>query len=318
MTIRTGFVIGTIVMGVTLAGKAVPVHAQTWKPPADEQRCPSKWGAADQRGAGNLMTSERVLETVRLIRTGEIIELGHPVSEASHGSRRYEMYTKRTDVSTLSNRPQNTEELIVADLGHVGTQLDGFAHQAIGNSLYNCFKLDEVATRSGFRKLGVEHIGTLITRGVLIDVAALKGVQTLTDSYEITVQDLQQALQRQNLSLKRGDAVIINTGVGLLWGKPRTSRGVPGIGIAAAEWLVAQEPLLVGTDTPNVEVLPSPDPQLFVPVHEIFLAVHGIYLVENFKLDELAAKRVFEFVLVLQPLKLVGATGVTIAPVAVR
>ena len=81
---------------------------------------------------------------------------------------------------------------------------------------------------------------------------------------------------------------------------------------------MAQEPILVGTDTPNVEVLPSPDPQLFVPVHEIFLAVHGIYLVENFKLDELAAKRVFEFALVLQPLKLVGATGVTIAPVAVR
>lgn len=264
------------------------------------------------------MTPARVLQAARLIKTGEVIELSFPISERSHGARRYELYTKRTDVGTASNQPQNNEELIVADLGQIGTQLDGFAHQAIGNSMYNCFKVDETATRNGFTKLGVENIGSLVTRGVLIDVAALKGVDALPNSYEITVQDLEQALKRENLTLRAGDAVVINTGYGRGWGTQRNANAVPGIGIAAAEWLAKQEPVLVGADTPNVEVLPSPDPKLFVPVHQIMLTVHGIYLLENLKLDELTAKQVNEFAFVVQPLKLVGVTGSPIAPIAIR
>jgi hypothetical protein len=90
------------------------------------------------------MTPERVLQAARLIRSGEVIELSYPISKRSHGARRYEMYPKRTDVGTASNQPQNTEDLVVVNLGHIGTQLDGFAHQAIGNSLYNCFKLEPI------------------------------------------------------------------------------------------------------------------------------------------------------------------------------
>jgi len=307
-----------ILQAVAVALTVAAPTQQSWRPPADVQRCPSKWGAGDQRGAANLMTPERVLQAARLIKSGELIELSYPISERSHGGRRYEIYTKRTDVGTASNQPNNTEELVVADLGHIGTQLDGFAHQAIGNSLYNCFKLDETATRTGFTKLGVENIGGLMTRGVLIDVAALKGVDVLPNSYEITVQDLEQALKRQNLALQPGDAVMINTGVGRSWGTPRPANAVPGIGIAAAEWLAKHDPMLVGADTPNVEVLPSPDPALFVPVHEIMLTVHGIYLLENLKLDELATKRAYEFAFMVQPLKLVGATGSPIAPMAIR
>src|SRR5436190_9378115 len=182
---------------------------QTWLPPTDAQRCPSIWGADDQRGSANLMTPERVLQASRLIRTGEIIELSYPISERSHGARRYELYTKRTDVGTAANQPQNNEELVIADLGHIGTQLDGFAHQAIGNSMYNCFKVDQTATRTSFSKLGVENIGSLIARGVMIDVAALKGVEALPNSYEITVQDLEQTLARQNVTLRIGDVVAI-------------------------------------------------------------------------------------------------------------
>src|SRR5262245_59607232 len=216
---------------VTLA-VVIPTKTQTpqqsWRPPADAQRGPSKWGADDQRGAANLMTPERVLQAARLIKTGEVIELSYPISERSHGGRRYELYTKRTDVGTASNQPQNNEELVVADLGHIGTQLDGFAHQAIGNSMYNCVKVDETATRNGFAKLGVENIGSLIARCVMIDVAALKGVDALPNSYEITVQDLEQALARQKLTLQPGDAVVINTGYGRGWGTQRPANAVPG------------------------------------------------------------------------------------------
>jgi len=180
--------------------------------------------------------------------------------------------------------------------------------------------MDDIATRTGFTKVGIEKVGTLITRGVLIDVAALKGVDMLPDTYEITVADLEQALQRQNQKLQPGDAVIIHTGWGKLWAKDnaRYMKGNPGIGVQAAEWLAKQDPMLVGADTPPVEVSPNPDPQISLPVHQIMLVVNGIHLLENLKLDDLAAKRVHEFAFMMQPLKLQGFTGSSVAPIAVR
>jgi kynurenine formamidase len=311
-----------ITVAATLGFGIATLHAQSWHPPADNQRCPSKWGAGDQRGAVNHMKPETVLRAARLVRTGEVIELGHVLSGSMplSGTRRFDLHTKRTFVSPGSNLPGNNEEIVISEIGQVGTDLDGLSHQMIGNSLYNCYKLDEIATPTGFTKLGVENVGTLITRGVLIDVAALKGLDSLADGYEITAQDLQQALRKQNLSLQPGDAVIINTGWGRLWDKDnaRYDKSFPGIGVSAAEWLVSQDPMIVGSDNPAVEVMPNPDPQVSIPVHQIMLAVNGIYLLENLKLDELAAKRVYQFALILQPLKIQGGSGSTVAPVAVR
>jgi kynurenine formamidase len=142
----------------------------------------------------------------------------------------------------------------------------------------------------------------------------------LPDSYEISAQDLQAALKRQNLTLQAGDAVIINTGWGKLWGKDnvRYTKTDPGIGIAAAEWLAKQNPMLIGSDNWSVEVNPNPDPKISSPVHQILLAVNGIHILESLKLDELTAKRVNEFAFILEPLKLKGATGSTVAPIAVH
>lgn len=298
-----------------------PANPQSWQAPADNQRCPSKWGSGDQRGAGNHMKPETVLRAARLIRTGEVIELGHVLSASMPlpATRRFEVHTKRTFMNPQSNRRGSNEEIVISEIGQVGTQFDGFSHQTIGNSLYNCFKVDETSTRTGFTKLGVENVGSLMTRGVLIDVPALKNLEILPDTYEITAQDLQQALQKQKLTLQPGDAVIINTGWARLWGKDnsRFLKSNPGIGVAAAEWLARQDPLLIGSDN-GVEVNPNPNLQLSLPVHQIMLVVHGIYLLENLKLDELAAKQVYEFALVLQPLKIQGGTGSTVAPVAIR
>jgi kynurenine formamidase len=303
-----------------LAGPAA--QAQSWQPPADAARCPSKWGAGDQRGSANHMKPETVLRAAKLIRAGEVIELGHVLNSSMpfFGTRRFDVHTKRTFMNPQSNRRGSNEELVVGEIGQVGTQFDGFAHQTIGAGMYNCFKVDEAATRNGFEKLGIENAGSLITRGVLVDVAALKGADILPDNYEITVQDIEQALERQKLKLQSGDAVIIHTGWGKLWGKDnaRYARGCPGIGVAAAEWLAKQDPMLVGADNIGVEVSPNPDPKVSLPVHQIMLVVNGIHLLENLKLDELAAKRVYEFAFIVQPLKIQGGTGSTVAPIAVR
>ena len=221
--------------------------------------------------------------------------------------RRFEIDTKRTTMNPQSNRRGSNEELVVAEIGQVGTQFDGFAHQTIGNSLYNCFKVDEVSTRTGFTKLGIQNVGALVTRGVLIDVAALKNVDMLADTYEITVQDLQQALARQKRGAAGRATPSSSTPDGASCGG-RTTRvtrgGNPGIGVAAAEWLARQNPMLRRRRHGAGRSLPNPDPQVSLPIHQIMLVVNGIHLLENLKLDELAAKRVYEFAFIVEPLKI--------------
>ncbi len=314
-------IVAMATLSVLCLGSA-SAHAQSWRPPTDAERCPSKWGAGDQRGAANLMKPEVVLRAARLIKAGEVIELAYPLFAGMpfYGDRIFSQQVKRTNWPPGSNNRGSNEEVVTTELGQVGTQIDGFSHQSIGNSLYNCVKMDEIATRTGFSKFGIEHAGGLFTRGVLIDVAALRGVDMLGDRYEITAQDLQDALTRQKLTLETGDAVIINTGFGRLWGKDdvRYYRTQPGLGIGAAEWLARQNPMIVGSDTCCVEVNPSPEPTLSSPVHQILLVSNGIYMIESLKLDELLAKGIQEFAFIVEPLKLRGATGSSVAPIAVR
>ena len=304
-----------------IAGAQV-AHAQRWQPPADSERCPSKWGPQDQRGAGNHMKPETVLKAARLIKTGEVFELGRVLSDTMPlpAGRRFEVFTKRTRNDPGRNRRGSNEELVVSEIGQVGTQFDTFSHQMIGSSMYNCVTLDAAASRTGFTRLSVDQVGTLFTRGVLLDIAGLKGVTALAETYEITPKDLQDALAAQKLTLQPGDAVLIHTGWGTLWGKDnaRYQRVSPGIGTAAAEWLAKQDPMLVGADNTAVEISPNPDPDLAGPVHQIMLVVNGIHLLENLRLDELAARRAYEFALIVEPLKIQGGTGSTVAPVAVR
>lgn len=294
--------------------------AQSWEAPAPAQRCPSKWGANDERGAANHMNAQTVLRATRLIKTGEMIELGWMLSSDMplFGTRRFDLHTKRTGGPLGSNKRYTNEEIVITELGQVGTQLDMFSHQGIDGLLYNCIKIDEVASRNGFTKLGVEKIGTLFTRAVLIDVAAAKGVDMLEAGYEITVADLEAALAREGVSFGAGDAVLIRTGWGKLWGKDNAKYnvGCPGIGVAAAEWLAKRDVMLMGADNFPVEVAPNPDKALNLPVHQIALAVNGIFLLENMNLEAIASRRVYEFALVIQPLKLKGGTGSTVAPIA--
>jgi Putative cyclase len=200
-----------IVTVVALCALATDAAAQTWQPPLPNERCPSKWGAADERGSGNHMTPSNVLRAAQLIKTGETFELSHVLGRDMplNPGRQYDVHIKRSTGPFGSNQRYSNEELVISEIGQVGTQFDGFTHQAIDRLLYNCVKMDEIATRSGFTKMGMEKVGTLMTRGVLIDIAGLKGVEILPINYEITVADLEQALQKQGIRLQAGDAVLI-------------------------------------------------------------------------------------------------------------
>ena len=315
-TQRRFFLLIATLIGFTSAS------AQTWSPPTPEQRCPSKWGAEDERGAANLMGPEAVLRATKLIRQGKVFELGKELNTTMPfvGERRFSMQLKRTSNPAATNKQRSNEEIVTTEIGQVGTQFDALNHQGIGDLLYNCFKSDEISTRNGFTKLGVEKVGAIFTRGVLIDIAAFKGVEMLAIDYEITVQDLQDALAKQGVSIGQGDAVLIHTGWGLLWGKDNAKfvSGEPGIGASAAEWLAKQNVVLIGSDNWGIEIFPNPDKQIRLPVHAIALVVNGIFLLENMELAALAKDKAYEFAFIVEPLKIKGGTGSTVAPIAVR
>ena len=331
---RSALVIRVMGLAVMFGFASTALRAQSWQMPSDAERCPSKWGAKDQLGSGNLMKPEMVLRAAKLIRTGEVFQLGFDLSADLPliGSRRFDLHMKRGTATAPGTRGEN-EEIVITELSQVGTQLDGFAHQMYGGEYYNCITNHEMSfsdggnndlsagARQGFPKLGVEKIPDIMTRGVLIDVAGLKNVDMLEGGYVITADDLQQALAKEKLKLETGDAVMINTGWGKLYtvkDKDKYLKSSPGIGIEAGEWLIKQNPMLVGTDTCCVEVRPYPGQKVNLPIHAMFLIVNGVYLVENLRLEQLAEARAYESAYIMTPLKIEGGTGSTIAPIAVR
>jgi kynurenine formamidase len=212
------------------------------------------------------------------------------------------------------------DEIVSGELGQVGTQFDGLGHIGVGERFYNGHERDEFSKAEGLTALGVENVGAIVTRGVLVDVAAFKGVAQLASGYEITLADLQGALARQGTEIRAGDIVLVHTGWGSFWLKDNAKFGAsaPGIGLAAAEYLVERQVVMVGSDTWATEVVPNPNPTLQFPVHQLLIPRNGIYIFENLATEDLARDRVYEFAFFFAPLKLKGATGSPGNPIAIR
>src|SRR6187401_234927 len=231
---------------------------------------PSRWGAADQRGAANRITPAKVLEAKNLIARGTVYQLGH-VYEAGmpmFGTRHYSLRIPQGFGPQGTNKTVYHDEVVSAEIGQVGTQFDGLGHLGVGDLFYNGHNRLEFAKPEGLTKLGIENVGAIVTRGVLIDVAAYKKVPRLEGGYEISTADLQGALKRQGLELRAGDVVLVHTGWGSLWMKDNAAftRNAPGIGLAAGQYLVDRQVTMVGADTWSAEVVPNPNPALAFPV----------------------------------------------------
>jgi kynurenine formamidase len=283
---------------------------------------PSRWGADDQRGAANRLTPAKVLEAKDLIKQGTVYQLGHVYESGMpmFGTRHYSLRIPQAFAMPGRNQAVYHDEVISGELGQIGTQFDGLGHLGIGDLFYNGNRRSEFAQAEGLMRLGIENVGPIVTRGVLIDVARFKGVEQLQGGYEITLADVQGALQRERVEIRPGDVVVIHTGWGALWMKdnPRFVESAPGIGIAAAQFLADKEVVVVGADTWGVEVMPNPDSSLSAPVHQLLIARNGIYLHENLITDALARDSVYEFAYMYAPLRLKGATGSPGNPIAIR
>ena len=289
---------------------------------AQDKWYPSKWGADDQRGAANRITPAKVLEARNLIMRGQTYQLGHVYESAMplFGTRHYSLRIPKVFGPNGSNQMYYHDEIISGELGQIGTQFDGLGHAGIGDLFYNGNKGSEFAKAEGLTKLGIENVGAIVTRGVLIDVAAYKGQPMLAGGYEITRADVEGALKRQNVVIRSGDEVIFHTGWGSLWIKDNAkfNANAPGIGLEAAQYLVEREIVMAGADTWSVEVVPNPDASLAFPLHQLFIAKNGIYIFENLLTEELARDSVYEFAFIFAPLRLKGATGSPGNPLAIR
>jgi kynurenine formamidase len=303
-----------IVTGVLLACSSALGQSDRWYP--------SRWGADDQRGAANRLTPAKVLEAKNLITKGNVYQLGHVYEPGMpmYGTRHFSLRIPQAFKMPGKNEAVYHDEIISGELGQIGTQFDGLGHLGMGDLFYNGNRRSEFAQAEGLTKLGIENVGPIVTRGVLIDVAKFKGVDQLPPRYEITPADLKGALQREGVQIRSGDMVLIHTGWGSLWMKDNAKFGdsEPGIGVAAGQMLVDAEVVVVGADTWGVEVMPNPDSSLSAPVHQLFLARNGIYLHENLITADLARDSVYEFVYMFAPLRLKGATGSPGNPIAIR
>ncbi len=312
--LRRGLAIGVVcvgaVAGITLA------HAQ------GDRWYPSRWGAGDQRGAANHVTAQRVLEARNLIRSGKVYQLGRVYEAAMplFGTRHFSLRIPQTFGPSGTNRLMYHDDVVSGELAQVGTQFDGLGHIGVGDLFYNGHDRRDFAKAEGLTSLGVENVGAIVTRAVLVDVAGYKGVARLEGGYEITLADLEGALERQGTVVRVGDVVLLHTGWGSMWMKDNAAFGssAPGIGLAAAQYLADRQVVMVGADTWSMEVVPNPNPNLQFPVHQLLIPRNGIYIFENLATEELAADRAYEVAFFFAPLRLKGATGSPGNPIAIR
>jgi kynurenine formamidase len=302
------------IMTLALAGTlGLAVQAQ-----AADDWYPSKYGPDDQAGSTNLMTPERALAAVKLIKQGIPVPLARTY-EADMPLFGQRVFAVR-GTSGLAGGPFGDNKVIWMDdflateIGQVGTQFDGLGHIGVGgdvNKFYNGLDAKDVVGPTGLQKLGMEHAKPFFTRGIVLDMVGLKG-RNLELGEEILVADIEAAIKRQKLKdIQEGDVVLFHTGWGSLWMKDndKFNSGEPGIGIPAAEYLVEKGIAIVGADTWATEVVPNPDPTKVFAVHQILIPMNGVYILENAATERLVDAGVSEFAFIYNPLPVKGATG---------
>lgn len=203
---------------------------------------------------------------------------------------------------------------------HVGTHIDALAHVSHNGKMFGGVDAVDAGIGGRYVDLGVHTITPMVRRGVLLDVPATLGEDSCEAGYEITVDDLERTVERQGVSVGNGDVILIRSGWGQLFeqGDPYIGRdsGVPGVGEAGAEWLAGKGAHAVGADTIAFERLAPGGGHALLPAHRVLLVEQGIYIVETMDLEEVAARQVYEFTLVLVPLNILGATGSPVRPLA--
>ena len=293
-----------------------PAAAQDWTK--------SKWGPNDEIGAANYLTPELALKAAQLVKTGKVYALGIPVDTKTpaYPPRGFKITVVQPgQAGSPGMGPSKTtynDDIIEGWVG-VGSQIDGLGHIGVEHVYYNGNKIADFGDPTGLKKLGIDKLPPMVTRGVLLDMAAHYGTDVVKEGTAFNVKEIEEVAKKQGVEIRQGDVVLFHTGWISLIGKDdkRYNSGEPGVGVEGAKYLTGKGVVAVGADTWGVEVIPFESKNIF-EVHQILLPMNGTYILENMNTADLARDKVYEFMFVLGQPRFKGAVQSMINPVAIR
>jgi kynurenine formamidase len=283
------------------------------------------------------LPAEQVVRAARLVKEGRMISMAavrYPGMPLFPGHPPFQVLNYRTPRGIRVEGAQPWGPVNDAGLGymaeyvmatsHSGAHLDALAHMTVADDMhwYGGGNADEHLGDHGPTYLDAGSMPPFFTRGVLLDAAGYRGVDCLPKGSPVDADELQAIAAAQGVTIERWDVVVIRTGYMGLWpdAERMAAHKTPGPDVTAARWLLERGVVAVGTDTETCEVQPAPDPGPTgnpQPVHTLLLIENGVYIMESLDLEALARERIHEFLFVALPVKIRGATGSMVDPVAV-
>ena len=285
-----------------------------------------RWGDDDERGALNLITPEAVLEAARACKTGKVYSLSLPIQREGVPIFDYRGAPQRLSLTTNSDNDRfqmfgapaglgaNEDVLVLAS--HSITHMDALSHVFSENTMYNGFSADTFQTNAGASRLDVTKTGSFAGRGVLLDLPRHQGVDWLAPGQVIDAQQLAECADAQGTEVRSGDILLVRTGWLDLYASGETEALQPGLGKDAVRFIDEHDVSVVGADNGAIESIPFDDNE-FLCVHVELLVNRGVTLLEHLYLAELAADGCHEFLLSVGGLKVTGAAGSPINPIAI-
>jgi kynurenine formamidase len=299
------------------------------------------WGAGDEKGSTNWYEKpEVVLRALAMVKQGKTMKIGqiYDSKMPTFGERKFVLRIPGAPTGGPFGAAQlmYNDEFLATEIGQVGTQFDGLGHIgiAIGDPAdkanmrwYNGATGAEMLDTYGLKKNGVEKLNPIVARGVLLDIAAARGVEAMEAGQVVTKQDVLNALKKQGMEsfqFAPGDAVLFRTGWDKYWvtDNAKFNNGEPGIGMEVARWLAEEiQAGVTGHDGWAGDAVPGQGTPNEVPagcifcVHAFLQTRHGIVNQENLNLTPLAQAGVYQFAYIYTPVPIRGATGSIGSPV---
>lgn len=319
MGIKRGFI------PLLLAAASLAVLPACAQQPQQPDWCKSKWGAADEIGAGNLLTSELALAASKLVKTGKTYRLGVETNAKTpaFGPRSWALVINQPGqvggIGLGHTKTNYNDDIYMGYVG-TGTQIDGMGHIGVDNVYYNCNKNSEFVQANGLTKLGIEKVPAIVTRGVVLDMTAYYGKNPVPEGTAYNRKEIDEQAARQGVEIRKGDVVLFYSGWLSLVGKDdkRYIGGEPGVGKEGAEYLASKQVVAVGADTWGVEAIPFEQGVGVFEIHQILIPKNGIYILENVDTAELVKDKAWEFMFVLGASRMTGGVQAIVNPIAIR
>jgi kynurenine formamidase len=279
-----------------------------------------RWGKEDQLGAANLVTPKKRLEAAKLVKEGVSISMGHEaVTEKAIDNPNPFVHQMHETGANSDSAASDTYSVRYHGLVH--THMDALCHLFYNGTMYNGYP-KSLVVENGAKKLGIQNLKNgVFTRGILFDIAALKGVPYLEPGTAIYPEDLEAWEKKAHIKVRPGDAVLIRTG---RWAR-RKEKGpwemdkLPGLHASCAKWIRDRDLAFIGSDA-ALDVQPAMVEGIQMPMHMMMLHFLGINILDNFDLEAVskygAEKKRYDFLLTIGPFPVEGGTGSPINPIA--